>query len=142
MKRGEIHDIQEWAADVTYDGEQFGMYYDDEQGTTEWFFPRREDIDQPGKMIDAMLRLHAHPQWPGHHPITIESALRMIYAVAIADAIHETIEKIRMRGVRPIVPHPKKDEEDAMWTMLLDEGQRTAVRMLSSLERNEVVTES
>lgn len=127
--------IEHWAADVTYGDEQFGMYADGLR--LEGYFPRRADIDNPEKMIDAMLAVYYHPQWPRfERPISRESALRVIYAVAIADAIHEVTELIKFNGVRPVKPHPQA--EDQMWDTLLDVAQTASVRLLKELERNKL----
>jgi len=127
-------EVEEWFADTTYQGETLRAYFPEHNDLVEVYFPLRQDIDRPERTIDAMLCLNRHPQWPKfRYPIARESAERIIYAVAVADALHEVIESIKIDGERPLCPHPTN--EDDMWDLLLDIGQSVARRLVKEHPR-------
>jgi hypothetical protein len=117
--------IEDWAVEYQWQGEQFSMYHDTFGGMIEAFFPERPDLSRHGKTIDAMLRLNVPEDWPDLElPISEEDAQDIILSVAIADALHETLESLKPR-VFP--PHVKN--EDAMWDLLLSVGCDAAIRL-------------
>lgn len=132
--RPEKKSIEEWAADITYAGESFGMYHVDRW--VEAWFPRRPDLCKPGEEIDAALHVHAPIQWPNlDKSITKESALRIIFAMAIADSIHEVAEKVCFDGDHVLAPHP--ENEDPMWATILSVAAEAAIRLLKEHPRND-----
>jgi|SRR6185437_2456495 len=129
-------DIHEWFADTTYQGEVLAANHNPIANLLEVDFPRRKDIDNPERTIDALLGLHCHPQWPKFRkPIARESAERIVYAVCVADALHEIVESVKIDGERPLCPHPDDGPEDDMWDLLLDLGQMVARRLVKEHPR-------
>ena len=118
----------EWAADCKYQGHQFSMWAD--SVFTESYFPRREDIDNPGEQIDAMLALDTLPDWNVEDPITREEALKIIFTCSITDALHEVVESIKVKGRRPLAPHA-----DGVWPILQKIAAEAAEELLASHPR-------
>ena len=118
--------IEDHAADFTFKGEQFSMYFDAYESSLEAFYPKRACIENPEKMIDAALRVYVHPSWPDlEWPISRKAAEEIILGVSLADAIHETIESLR-----PRLKDPHPPDEDRMWDFLIDVGAEAARKIM------------
>lgn len=124
----------EWYADSTFRDEQMAAYLG-QGGYLEVFFPKREDIDKPGEMIDAMLAVTTHETWPLDLdlPINAVTAQHIIYTVAMIDSLHEMLESVKIDGKRPLNPHLAN--EDPAWGVLMDIANDAVKRLMKEYPR-------
>lgn len=129
--------IEEWGSDTKFQGETLEMYHTaGDTAMLEAFFPEREDLYHAGEMIDAALVVFDDPEWPDlSEDLTRAEATRVIYAIAIADALHEVIESITVAGRRPLRPHPGNGPQDEPWALLTSIADEAAQRLLAEYPR-------
>lgn len=128
----DLRTIEEWGADTKYQSKRFGFYWDGE--CLEAYFPERECLTRPGKMIDAALRLSHNPEWPTFkRPIGRKTAEQIIMTAAIVDALHEVTESIKIDGELLVTPHPR--DETKVWAVLESIAEQAARRLLAEHPR-------
>jgi hypothetical protein len=129
----ELKMISDWCADLEFQGQPIESYYENgmDRDTFEMFFPRRPDLDRPGKEIDAALRVDVHPSWPDlNWPVTKKVAEEIVLTMVIIDSIHEALE-----SVRPFILEPHAHEEHEGWTVLRDVSVSAAKTLLAEYPR-------
>jgi hypothetical protein len=125
--------IEDHIADLEFQGQPIESYYENgmDRDTFEMFFPRRPDLDRPGREIDAALRIDVHPSWPDlNFPVTKETAVEIVLSMVLIDSIHEALE-----SVRPFILEPHPAREDDMWSLLRDAAVLTAKTLLAEYPR-------